>query len=469
MGQSIQNSSYDVQYARNVEKFRKKNRYYHANLRSLVSFYVPERARVLQVGVDDGWLLDSLKPSRGVYVAASEALKKEGERQHPHLHFYVDQPESRLPIEGSFDYILLINSLGSCLDVQNYLERLHPHVTPDTRIIIAYYNYFWQPLVRLAEFFRIKLRQPIQHWLSPSDIENLIELAGFQTVKHGSRMLCPVFVPFFSWVLNAVIARIPLVDRLNFYHYAIARPRAFPRHEAHQTVSVVVPARNEAGNIESIVKRVPSMGSRTEIVFVEGNSRDETWSEIQRVKKLFSDKNIIAAQQRGKGKGDAVRAGFQLATGEILMILDADLTVPPEDLPKFYRVINENLAEYVHGTRLVYPMEKEAMRFLNMLANKFFSVAFSILLRQRIKDTLCGTKVISKRHYQMLEKNRYYFGDFDPFGDFDLIFGASKMALKTLEIPIHYKQRTYGTTNIQRFKHGIILLRMLLFAAQKFK
>jgi hypothetical protein len=109
------------------------------------------------------------------------------------------------------------------------------------------------------------------------------------------------------------------------------------------------------------------------------------------------------------------------------------------------------------------------MRFLNIFANKFFAVAFSYVLGQRFKDTLCGTKVLSRAYYQRLAGTRDFFGNFDPFGDFDLLFGAARLGLKIVEIPVHYRERMYGTTNIQRWRHGLILLRMLVFAARRMK
>jgi glycosyltransferase involved in cell wall biosynthesis len=231
-----------------------------------------------------------------------------------------------------------------------------------------------------------------------------------------------------------------------------------------------VPARNESGNIDDILVRCPMMGPQDEIIFVEGNSTDDTWERIQQAERGYKGAHrLILAQQKGKGKGDAVRQGFELATKAILMILDADLTTPPEELPKFYNAIAGNKAEFVNGSRLVYPMEKEAMRFFNILANKFFAVAFSFVLGQRFKDTLCGTKVLWRAHYKRLAATREFFGDFDPFGDFDLLFGAARMGLKIVEIPVHYHERTYGTTNIQRWRHGWILLRMLTFAARHMK
>ncbi|MDO8579858.1 MAG: glycosyltransferase family 2 protein, partial [Candidatus Omnitrophota bacterium] len=256
-------------------------------------------------------------------------------------------------------------------------------------------------------------------------------------------------------------------NALTLNHFVIARPLFLD--VAEHSVSILVPCRNEKGNIEQAIKRLPAFGKSQEIIFVEGGSQDGTYEEIERVIKQYPQKDIKLIKQIGKGKGDAVRIGFGQAKGDVLMILDADLTVAPEDLPKFYEAIRHDKGEFINGSRLVYPMEQEAMRFLNLMANKFFGVFFSWLLGQRFKDTLCGTKVLFHRHYQAISANRAYFGDFDPFGDFDLIFGATKLNLKIIELPIRYKERQYGTTQIQRFRHGLLLLRMCGFAMRKIK
>jgi len=252
--------------------------------------------------------------------------------------------------------------------------------------------------------------------------------------------------------------------------FTLARPiPAFEQNTSPASVSVVIPARNEEGNIKQIFERVPQMGSSTELIFVEGHSKDNTYQAI--VDEIQKHPEIKAKlfHQEGKGKGDAVRLGFAKASGDILMILDADLTVLPEDLPRFYSAIYTDRGDFINGVRLVYPMEKEAMRFFNYIGNKCFSVLFSFLLSQPVKDTLCGTKVLWKRDYEKIAANRAYFGNFDPFGDFDLLFGAAKLDLKILDMPIRYGERTYGTTNIQRWKHGWLLSKMVFFAARRIK
>jgi len=366
----------------------------------------------------------------------------------------------------------LSNIVGFCENVLDVFKELHKVCHPQTRIMVSYYSRLWEPMIKIGEKIGIKKSAPQQNWLSQDDLKNLLHLAGFETYRTNMRVLVPFNIPVISTVFNKYIARLPLINNLCLNQFVAARPAPNPQEDISNkySVSVVVPARNESGNIEDAILRTPNMGKGTELIFIEGNSTDDTWDKIQEMyEKYKGTHNIKIGQQEGKGKGDAVRKGYDMATGDILMILDADLTVPPEDLSKFYEALASGKGEFINGSRLVYPMEKEAMRFLNTLGNKFFSMAFSWLLEQPIKDSLCGTKVLLKSDYEKLKKNRKFFGEFDPFGDFDLLFGAYKLNLKIIDLPIRYHERTYGDTNISRFRHGVILLKMCAYAATKIK
>jgi hypothetical protein len=355
-------------------------------------------------------------------------------------------------------------------DIQGLLSSLHLRCHPHTRLIITYYSGLWRPLAQLASRLGWREKEPEMNWLAHEDIINLLKLESFELVWQDSKILIPIYIPIVSDLVNRYLAPLPVFRNFCMMNIAVARPLKPLVNPVVPSVSIVVPARNEAGNIDSIVQRTPRMGPDDEIIFVEGNSTDDTWQAIVAAQaKYGDDRRIVIAQQDGKGKGDAVRKGFSLASKDILMILDADMTVPPEDLPKFYQAIKDNKGEFINGTRLVYPMDKNAMRFFNLLGNKFFAMAFSWVLGQRFKDTLCGTKVISRDNYKVLAANRSYFGDFDPFGDFDLIFGASRLGLKIVELPVRYRERIYGDTNISRWRHGAILLAMLMFSARRIK
>lgn len=449
----------------------KRNQYYYDHcLLPFLRHSIPAGQTILEIGCGAGYVLNALQPSRGVGIDVAPALISHARKTYSHLAFETMDAHSLELNDQTFDFVVISDTIGLLYDVQRVFSHLHAVCHANTRIIITYRNQLWTPALKLAEMLGQKMPENRQNWLDRNDIENLLDVNNLDVIRSGRKILMPRYIPLLSWLLNKYVANLPLFNRLGLFTFSIARSRKLEKSTQDQSVSVIVPARNEKGNIESIVQRIPQMGRHTEIIFVEGNSTDDTWAEIQAIcQKYGQQKDIKCVQQEGKGKGDAVRKGFGIATGDIFMILDADMTVPPEELPKFFAAITSGKGEYINGNRLVYPMEQEAMRTLNLLGNKFFSIAFTWLLNQRIKDTLCGTKVLSRISYQRLIANRAYFGDFDPFGDFDLIFGAARLNLKFVEIPIRYRARTYGETNISRFKHGWLLLKMTLFALNKIK
>lgn len=433
-------------------------RYFYGLLAHYLSFYLPASARVAEICPRSAQLRQALgsrpvtivSPSRPEAFAPSEVTGFEALQAAP------------------ADRLLLNGCLHFSSDIQDLLEKVRAVSTPDTRVLLTYYSSLWRPLFSLASRVGLTDTGPEQNWLAPSDIRNLLRLAGFEIVAESQAVLLPLSIPLLSTLLNRWVAPLPGFRIFALANIAVVRAR--PAWAAQPlSVSVVVPARNERGNIEPLVRRLPAMGPADEIIFVEGHSSDGTWEEIQRVAAAFPHLRIRTFQQRGKGKGDAVRLGFSEARGDVLMILDADLSVPPEALPKFYHAIADGIGELVIGSRLVYPMEKRAMRFANMIGNKFFAAAFSFLLRQPLKDTLCGTKVLRRAHYEAIARDRAYFGDFDPFGDFDLIFGAARQGLRIVELPVRYGERVYGETNIRRWAHGWLLLRMTLVAARRIK
>lgn len=439
---------------------------YHHLLKSYYQFLVPEASRVLEMGCGGGDLLASIKPSRGVGIDYSVEMVNMARERHPECSFETVDAMN-MPGDEKFDYILMSDLVNDAKDVQQLFEQAQRHAFQHTRLVVNFFNSLWRPVLRVAEWFGAKSPTPPQNWLSMSDVKNLLHLAGWEVIKTDHRILWPVSTPLVGPFFNRYVA--PFLKHLCLTQFIVARPRPLPSHYRDYSCTVVIPARNEAGNIEAAIQRTPELGMSTEILFVEGHSTDNTWDEIQRVIKDYPDRNIRAMRQSSKGKGGAVREAFATASGQVLFILDADLTMPPEDLPKFYDVIKTGCADFVNGVRLVYPMEEEAMRFFNMLGNKFFSLAFSWLLGQPIKDTLCGTKVLFRKDYEAIAQNRKYFGDFDPFGDFDLLFGAAKLNRRMMDLPIRYQARTYGETNISRWRHGCILLRMVGFAARRLK
>jgi hypothetical protein len=443
--------------------------YYHRRVSEVYQSLIAPGQAVIELGCAQGDLLAALKPATGVGVDFSEEMISSARRRYPRLHF-VHADVHELELTKKFDVIILSDLINDLWDVQTALQRVAQLATPRSRIIINCYSRLWEPILNTAQRFNLAKPTLYQNWLTVDDITSLLNLADCEVIKRLQEILLPLGIPLLASLTNKLLVKLWPFRHLALSNFIIARPEPQRQQDRKRpSVSVIVPARNEAGNVSDIFARIPNMGERTELVFVEGHSRDETYATIERAIASHPERDCQLLQQSGVGKGDAVRLGFSRARGDILMILDADLTVPPEDLPRFCEALQSGKGEFINGVRLVYPMEKQAMRFLNLLGNKFFSLAFSWLLGQPIKDTLCGTKVLWKRDYEAIAANRAYFGDFDPFGDFDLIFGAVKLNLKLTDLPIRYRERTYGSTNINRWAHGWLLLKMVAFAAKRLK
>lgn len=471
------------------ESWRRRNRYYHNDLEKFHTFVIPGNCSVLEIGCGTGDLLNSVRPSRGLGIDINERMVERASRKFPHLEFQIGDAES-LEVRERFDYVIMSNLIGSLNDVWRAFRELEKVVHPWSRVVITYYNYLWEPFLRVGERLGFKMPTPIQNWLSLRDIANFLHVNHFEVVNKGYRLLFPKYLPFISATINNVLGKLPGIRKLGVIEYVVARPLTQAKSDGYYSCSVIIPCRNEVDYISDAVKRVPEMGRFTEIIFVDGHSSDGTVEVIEETIRQHSERAIKLIHQIPRngekdvfgeeyhrapnkmltlGKGDAVRKGFEAATGDILMILDADLTVAPEDLPKFFEAMASGKGEFINGSRLVYPLQKQAMRVLNILGNKIFSLVFTWLLEQPVGDTLCGTKALFRRDYARIKANRKFFGDFDPYGDFDLLLGAAKLNLKIVEMPVRYVRRVYGDVKISRWRHGWLLLKMSCFAIKKLK
>lgn len=451
---------------------RSRSRFFHKLVDRLVASQVVTGSRVVDLGCADGSTLRAVKPKVGVGVDLDSIALESARAASPELSFLeipIEELESS-PIDSP-DYVLMSMLLDEVYDIQPILATVHDWCGRQSRVVIVSYNRLWRPIIKLAEIAHLKTKAEGENYIPWVEVENMLAIEGFEVIKRLDGILFPVHIPLVATVFNRWLAPLPVLRWFSLTRVTVARPLQEKKDELN-SVSVIVAARNESGHIHELIDRVPIMADRQELIFVEGNSTDDTWEVIQQAVAEYSGDprmTVIALQQTGKGKGDAVRAGFDAATGDILMILDADISVPPEELPRFVEALREDTCEFANGSRLVYPMDAKAMRFLNLLGNKFFGYLFSYLLSQPVRDTLCGTKVLRRQDYERIAANREVFGDFDPFGDFDLLFGASYLGLRIRDIPVHYKERRYGETNISRFSHGAVLLRMSAFAASKLK
>jgi SAM-dependent methyltransferase len=442
---------------------------YHARLERVYRSVVPPGQRVLEIGCGQGDLLAGLRPGFGLGIDLSGEMVRRARRRHPGERLtFLQADVHTLELAETFDVVIVSDLVNDLWDVEAALRRLACITAPRSRLILNFYSRLWEAPLDVAR--ALGLAKPLlsQNWLTVDDVRNLLALADFEVARQWDEILLPLDLPPLDRLANRYLAHVWPFRIGDLTHFVVARPVARAAGP-EPLVSVIVPARNEAGNIGEIFQRTPEMGAGTELVFVEGHSHDDTYATIQREMARHPNRRCQLLKQVGSGKGDAVRQGFHHAQGEVVIILDADLTVAPEDLSRFYAALRDGKGELINGVRLVYPMEKQAMRFLNLLGNKFFSLAFSWLLGQPVKDTLCGTKALRRADYQRIAAERAYFGEFDPFGDFDLLFGAARLNLKIVDMPIRYRERTYGTTNIRRWEHGWLLLRMMLFAARRLK
>lgn len=458
--------------------WKKKNRYYYNNIEKFIKFLIPPERTVLEIGCGTGDLLAKLEPSCGLGIDISPKIIEMANQKYSNKNLTfktADICRQKLSLEyisgnNKFDFVVLSDIVSYLYDVEDALINMASVTKPESRIIITQHSRLWQPVLELGS--KLGLRMPLrnQNWLSVNDIENFLYLTGFEVIKKGPKLLFPKYIPVVSGFLNRFLVNIFPFNKLAFVNYLIARPVPKTNKNKEYSVSIIIPARNEAGMIEKLAHELPTLGAKTELIFIENNSTDNTLEVLEKTVKSYRGKNIIKfASKKCRGKKEAVYSGFDMASGDILMIYDADMTVPTKELLKFYNAIVNGKGEFINGSRLVYPMERQSMQTLNIIGNKFFSLAFSWLLGQKIKDTLCGTKVLWKNDFNHIKAGGQFFGDFDLWGDFDLLFGASKLNLKIVDLPIHYKERTYGVSNMRRWQHGWMLLKMVIFASKKIK
>ena len=439
------------------DEWIRRNRYFYIRLKRVLQFIVEPGKRVLEVRCQTGHLLAAVKPAYGVGVEISEAMVECARRLHPGLHFVTSDPED-LELNETFDYVLF-SHIFDTVDILRAFERIRRHCTPETRIVVINFNHLWEPILEFASKTGLRAKFVEPNWVSENDIRGFLKLAGFRPVRKHRLLLFPKWIPLFSAAMNGVLARLPGLRRLCMMQVMVARPISEGPREEDVSVSVVVPCRNEAGNIQHAVERIPAMGKHTEILFCDDQSTDGTAREIERMQASRPDKRIRLIQGPGRGKAENVWTGFRAARGDVLMILDADLTVMPEELPMFFRALVSSRGDFINGTRLVYPVQERAMKFANMIGNKLFGLLFSFLLDQRIKDTLCGTKVLWRKDWLRMETNLGTWGITDLWGDYELLFGASKLNLEIVEVPVHYQERTHGVTKMTRvLSNGLRML-----------
>ncbi len=428
-----------------------RNRFYHSQMRSLVQGMIPPGAAVLEVGSGTGDLLNALAPSRGVGLNLARELSRLAHLKYPHLEFkLIEVDQVAFPSDFHPQYVVMTNMLDYVYDVWELLENLKPLLGEGTLLVITTNNPLWAPLLRLASRWGLRIPDSARNFITNKDIRSVLGLQGFIVVEEGLALPIPFRIPFIGDLLNVLLPELPLLRYTSSIQYLATR---LPIERPPLSCSVIIPCHNEEGNISECIRRVPNMGAGTEIIVVDDGSTDETRKRVWEL--MSGDPRVrLIASDRNQGKADAVRAGCDAAEGDVLIILDADMAVMPEELPKFLKPLQNGSADFVNGTRLVYPMQGKAMKLSNFLGNKAFCYLTSWVIRQRVSDTLCGTKVFFKRDYSLMPlkgKERW--------GDFNLLFGAARLRLRILEIPVHYQERRQGKSKMHAMREGWLFLR----------
>jgi ubiquinone/menaquinone biosynthesis C-methylase UbiE/glycosyltransferase involved in cell wall biosynthesis len=470
------------------DRWYQKNSYYHGTVERRLSALIPPGSSVLELGCGTGNLLSALKPARGLGLDISAEMIRLARAKFPNLQFEVADAEA-FHVDEKFDFVVASDLIGELGDITAMLECFHRVSHESTRLVLTFHSPTLEAVLRMAQRAGLAMAPLRQNWVGLDTAKSMLALSDVRVISEEHALLIPVPIPLVATVANRLLSGRRAFKYFDLLNVLVAE--AVPERPEPKPLkcSVIIPCRNEIGNIDAAVERMPDLGPQTEIIFVDGASTDGTKERIEEVIDRYrgvKDIKLILQMPEADyagpkdhpdaptvmlklGKGDAVRKGFEAASGDVLMILDADLTVPPEDLPRFLYPLATDKGRFVNGTRLVYPMEERAMKFVNYVGNWFFSKLFTWLLEQPIRDTLCGTKVLLKSDYEKIKAGRKHFGEFDPFGDFDLLFGAARLRLPIVEVPVRYKRRLAGVSKVRVSQHGWLLVGMSMIAFRRLK
>lgn len=465
MGKEAVQAHFD-EIARDYDYWKQKNAYYYDTIKAFLARIIPPGSRVLEVGCGTGEILDTMRPSRGVGIDISAEMVKIAATKFPQ-HIFIHSSIEDLQLDEQFDYIILVDVVDHVYDVMDVFKSLYKFCKPDTRVILTTISPWWEPVLSFMEKIGAKMPEGPHNFIDKWHLRKIFEMMDFTVSYSGFMLLFPKRIPVLSYLANSLGVRIWGLNRLSAAQYMIIQPAVKNETDLGYGCSVVIPCYNEEDNIEEAVRRVPLMGKETEIIVVNDGSKDGTAQKVRDLQKEIPHLKLIDYSPN-QGKGVAVRRGFEAATQEVVMVLDADISVPPEELPRFFDPLNKGICQFVNGTRMVYPMQDQAMRTLNLFGNKLFGFIMSFITQQSLTDTLCGTKALYKK-----DLSRIRWG-LDKWGDYDLLFGAARMGSRIMEVPVHYMSRKSGESKMKTLRHGMHLLgacfkgfRELIFVPRK--
>ena len=436
--------------AKDYDKWIKKNAYYHDNIKTLVKQIIPPSSKVLEIGCATGEILAATKPSLGIGIDLSPKIVKIAKEKFSQYTFFCSSIED-FKYNEKFDYIIMIDLIDHVYDIIEVFESVYNLCTPTTKIILSTINPWWEPVLSLMEKVGGKMPEGPHNFLERRYLTKIVEFLDFSISCSGYMLLFPKYIPIFSFLANAMGTKLWGINKFSFVHYMVLQPLPKNVNDLDLSCSVVIPCYNEAGNIEEAIRRIPHMGKETEIIVVNDGGTDETANIVKKLQRNYHNLRLID-YTTNRGKGYAVKQGFDAATKEVIMILDADMSVIPEELPRFFNLLNKGACDFVNGTRMIYLKQDQAMGFLKLLGNKLFALIMTFIAKQNVTDTLCGTKALYKKNYKYIKMG------LDKWGDYDLLFGAIKLGNKIAEIPVHYMARRTGESKMRTVKHGFHLL-----------
>ncbi len=436
--------------ADDYDKWKKKNAYYYSTIQSFIQRNVRPNSKILEIGCGTGEILASTRPKAGMGIDISPRMVEIAKKKFPQYQFK-STPIEDFHTDEKFDYIIMVDVVDHVYDIMDVFKSVYRLSHPTTKIILTTINPWWDPILMLMEKWGQKMPEGPHNFIEKRNISKILEMMSFSVSYSGYLLLFPKFIPILSYLANTLGVRIWGLNKFSSVQYMVVQPMPENKTDLGLGCSVIIPCHNEEGNIEDAIKRVPKMGKETEIIVINDGSTDKTADKVRAIQKQYSYLKLIDYSPN-KGKGFAVKSGFDAATQEVLMILDADMAVPPEELPRFFEPLNKGICQFVNGSRMVYPMEGQAMRTLNLFGNKLFALLMTFITGQNLTDTLCGTKAFYKKDYAFMEMG------IDKWGDFDLLFGGAKLGCKMVEVPVHYQERKAGKSKMKTFQHGCHLL-----------
>tara|TARA_B110000977_G_scaffold125183_1_gene160299 strand:+ start:1495 stop:2904 length:1410 start_codon:yes stop_codon:yes gene_type:complete len=363
----------------------------------------------------------------------------------------------------NFDHIVIADIEHQKFITKNLID-LNEKIDNECRVIVLSKSIFWSTLINFYK--KIKNIGPDKNNFLPySNLRKIFLNTNFEIVKNEKIIFFPFQFSLLTKFINQIF-RFPVLNFFCMINLTVLKKVQKKNYQAEgKKISFIIPCKNEGGNIKFFYEKIINSTINAEFLFGNDNSSDNTLDEIKKLQQAIPNKEIKIYDGPGVCKSENVYKGINLASGEIILIYDADLTVSFDDLVNSINLLLKTDADFINCTRMIMPQQKNAMKFLNFYGNLFFAFLFSILFKQKITDTLCGTKIFFKKDWEQIKKYNNTWGAKDLWGDFDLLLGAYKNNLKIVENPISYTDRKEDETKMTGIIKNSIRMLIITFVA----